>query len=252
MYGSELPPVPTPTSSVYMLPASLSTILTLNTLLASHNMLRSSKTSLRLESLSKLPNLLALDITFNQKCGHQQLRETIFKFLPSIDLKTTVCFPRPEGAFVGDSPADRDATLLRSQLEPWSTTALRRRIVADFGGDVLAPEIPRSEVMNTLLQMYANEKPRVIVNVDGAPIDPDVIADLHEALRSWSNGFGCGNKERTSVKAANYMILTAGGDPPSPPLPSCIWQPFIDNFVLCVALQSTRWGHERQLLLQKN
>jgi hypothetical protein len=40
------------------------------------------------------------------------------------------------------------ATLLRSQLEPWSTLVLRRRLVADFGQSPTDPEtVLRAEVM---------------------------------------------------------------------------------------------------------
>ena len=37
------------------------------------------------------------------------------------------------GSYVGASAAVRDAYLLRSQLEPWGTVNLRRRLVQDFG-----------------------------------------------------------------------------------------------------------------------
>jgi len=75
-----------------------------------------------------------LDLRFNQKCGHQKLLDKLRRvLLPTVDVRITISFPPPKGAFVGGSAAERDPTLLRSQLEPWPTTALRRRLVADFG-----------------------------------------------------------------------------------------------------------------------
>lgn len=115
------------------LPSTISDVPTIKVVRASHNMLRGSQPALIVPVLAGLHNLSVLDIRFNQKCGHAALAATLSSLLPSVDVQLTVCFPRPPDAFVGESPADRDATLLRSQLEPWPTTMLRRRLVADFG-----------------------------------------------------------------------------------------------------------------------
>ncbi len=156
------------------MPSSLSGVVTLTTLLAPHNMLRPSKTSLQLETLATLPHLRVLDITFNKKCGEIKLRDTVFTYLPFVDLKTTTFTMNTASA------SDRDVTLLRSQLEPWSTTALRRRLVADFGCEVLSPEVPRDEVMEAVLGMYAKEGPRCIVKTEGTSLDQTIRTELLE------------------------------------------------------------------------
>lgn len=199
------------------LPGSIATLLRLESVNASHNMLRSSKTSLQLAVLRSLPRLSYLDITFNNKCNKQNLADTLRRELPSVEIKITVNFPRPAGAVVGESPAERDATLLRSQLEPWPTTALRRRLVADFGDEISPLDVPRSDVMGRLLMFYAQEGSvcnggaggRVTVKVDGALVDKNIREELLSELRSWSGAAVGGNRERTSIKATNYMILSS-------------------------------------------
>ncbi len=141
-------------------------------------MLRPSKTSLRLETLATLPHLRVLDITFNKKCGDIKLRDTVFSYLPFVDLKTTTFTMNTASA------SDRDVTLLRSQLEPWSTTALRRRLVADFGCEVLSPEIPRNEVMEAVLGMYGKEGPRCMVKTEGTFLDHTIRTELLEVFAS--------------------------------------------------------------------
>ena len=53
------------------------------------------------------------------------------------------------------TPADRDATLLRSQLEPLSTPQLRRRLEFDFGVPMDPETTDREAVMVRLLEAYA-------------------------------------------------------------------------------------------------
>jgi len=207
----------------------------------SHNMLRTSRTALLLTTagddggggdggadgpasakcaLQTLTKLKVLDLRFNQKCGHQRLRDRLRRLLPSVEVRMTVSFPPPEGAFVGGSAAERDPELLRSQLEPWPTTALRRRLVADFGEEPSSPEtVTRAKVMGRLLELYAEEGEgidnnnnndcRTVVRVQGTPVDADLLQRLRVALADWSDGWRDGNKERVSINAENYMILTS-------------------------------------------
>jgi len=134
--------------------------------------------------IRSLEYLEELNLEFNNKCNHQKLKDKIEKEINSHNNKnsnkeedkdttahTTPCYgttvlkmtinvppkPREKGFFVGDTPSDRDPTLLRSQLECWSTTKLRRRLVADFGQDPLPENCGRSVVMDQLLTLYANE-----------------------------------------------------------------------------------------------
>jgi hypothetical protein len=48
---------------------------------------------------------------------------------------------------IGASAATRDPNLLRSQLEPWGTVNLRRRLVRDFGE---APTHPKMNILNVM------------------------------------------------------------------------------------------------------
>ena len=123
----------------------------------------------------------------------------------------TISFPPPEGAFVGGSAAERDPSLLRSQLETWPTTALRRRLVADFGEEPSSPEtFTRADVMDRLLDLYNKEEnERTVVRVEGTPVNQNLLRDLRVALAEWSDGWKDGNQERVSINAENYMILTS-------------------------------------------
>ena len=80
-----------------------------------------------------LPSLQDLDITFNKKCFTQDLSDMLQAKLPSVAVRVTVTYPAPPGAYVGDAACDRDATLLRSQLEPFTTLQLRSRLVETLG-----------------------------------------------------------------------------------------------------------------------
>ena len=202
---------------------------TLRTLDVSHNMLRSSQAALLIAgsdasssisrdtgtiicALQSLAHLQVLDLRFNQKCGHQKLLDKLRRILPpATDVRMTISFPPPEGAFVGGSAAERDPTLLRSQLEPWPTTALRRRLVADFGEEPSCPEtFTRADVMGRLLDLYEEElNDRTVVRVEGTPVDENILRDLRAALADWRQGWNDGNQERVSINAENYMILTS-------------------------------------------
>ena len=199
------------------IPAVVGTLENLSTLNANSNALEGTLESLKLDRLKTLSKLRCLDISKNKHCGRQDLADLVKTELPQIQmLHMTITFPRPAGTFVGTSPAERDATLLRSQLEPWPTSALRRRLVADFGTDLPDDNVPRHEVMRQLLQLYQEEQqltariyPRTIVRAEGIPIDETLANDLLVALREWSDQAVGGNVERPSIYAKNYMILTA-------------------------------------------
>jgi hypothetical protein len=168
---------------------------------------------------------------------------------PKLQILMTISVPRPIGAFVGASAADRDARLLRSQLEPWSTTALRRRLVADFGDAVTEDcpgQMPRAQVMTRLLHFYQQEEHnahtdhstdadannaqahdadgnahavggRKLVHVQGTRIKDESLTDqLLEELIRWKDTWKSGNDERPGIRAQNYMILTKPDAYPAP------------------------------------
>lgn len=111
---------------------------------------------------------------------------------------------------MGGSAAERDPSLLRSQLEPWPTTALRRRLVADFGEEPSSPEtFTRVDVMDRLLDLYEKEEnDRKIVRVEGMPVSQNLLHDLRQHLLSGRVG------GRTATRSEyrsmpRIMILTS-------------------------------------------
>ena len=117
------------------IPIGIQQLTSLKTLDMTHNMLQASNLVTSIHHFKNLKNLQTIDIQFNSNCS-KQLQYDRFKqeLLPnvSVQLKMSILWYEgktvPEGTYVGKSAADRNATLLRSQLEPWSTTALRRRL----------------------------------------------------------------------------------------------------------------------------
>jgi hypothetical protein len=218
------------------LPRSLGDLTNLKTLNASHNMLRSSRATLLIDHsdeiiegsdndncksgitrsiLQSLQHLQEIDIRFNQKWGRLKLKQRIQEELPAVHIKMTINFPRPEGAFVGASAAERDPSLLRSQLEPWTTTSLRRRLVADFGDKASSPEqFSRADIMDRLLELYEEEAEgtdsvRTMVRASGTLVDKSLMDRLLIILKGWKDEWTGKNLERTSIRADNYMILTS-------------------------------------------
>ncbi|KAL3781732.1 hypothetical protein ACHAW5_001714 [Stephanodiscus triporus] len=139
--------------------------------------------------------------------------------------------------YVGTSAAVRDPRLLRSQLEPWSTFVLRRRLVTDFGEIPTDPaHVDRASVMNRLLDRYMDEGlsyfddedegsggrcdrnaavgKRRILRIDGEPVRDELLREILTELREWRGDVGRGggsggSRERPSVRAECYMILRA-------------------------------------------
>ena len=219
------------------LPEAIGSLHHLKELRASHNLLKPNATnSLRLDTLANMKQLEVIDIRFNQKCGNQSLLELIQSTLnDNVIVKMTVTYPPAIHTFdtyndrVGASPAVGDATLLRSQLEPWSTMAQRRRLVSDFGQE-FTPDgrswaddgVTRGQVMNRLLACYQEEASdkqnqltcdrddngRLIVHVSGQKLDEILCNKLLHALKEvWASSSTTCNRERPSICADNYMIL---------------------------------------------
>ena len=114
-----------------------------------------------------------------------------------------------DDAVVGDSPANRDATLLRSQLEPWPTAVLRNRL-ASFGQGQHRELDPlgRGEIMRRLLEYYnATVGPRRIVHIQPStpPVAQELREDLLRELKAWRSRHTVNT--RPSIKAESYMIL---------------------------------------------
>ncbi len=116
------------------LPTALRQLPFLTKLNASRNFLRPNPAFLSfLMQPPGLPSLQELDLTFNPKCYTQDLFDLLSSSLPDVALRLTVTSPPPPGAFVGSAARERDPRLLRSQLEPYTTLALRKRLATTFG-----------------------------------------------------------------------------------------------------------------------
>ena len=127
----------------------------------------------------------------------------------------TVTSPPPQGAYVGDSPGERNPTLLRSQLEPFTTLQLRKRLVDTFGHEPYSmygapPPDGRAGVMTTVLKEYEKAigtgLERKLVRSLGKPVPPSVIDLVRNELEAWSDRYDK-FQERPMIRASKYMIL---------------------------------------------
>ena len=202
------------------LPADIGLLSKLTTINASRNFLKPNESSMRLVDLKQLEQLKALNLLYNQKCGRESHRAYIQQELPKVEILMTLWTEvgNVPGTYVGSCAAERNATLLRSQLEPLGTVALRKRLVQDFGQVPTDPaKVGRAGVMERLLECYRREgledengvSMRKQVYLDGMPVEKDLIAALLVELKTWTDDTGLRNKnrERPSIQADNYMIL---------------------------------------------
>ena len=207
------------------LPPEIAALQSLVSLNARRNFLRPNDDSLQLSSLASLPNLSLLDLQWNAKLKRLDflhlMKETLPQFTTIQITVQTKIGQAPPGSFVGASPKERNATLLRSQLEPYNTLILRRRLENIFHQPKTNSEnVLRAELMTSLLKCYANEKmldvetgvgTRPIVNVDGILInDNHLLSELYIELKKWSKQKKRTNQnrnERPSINASNYMII---------------------------------------------
>jgi hypothetical protein len=224
------------------LPNEIGSLKELHTLNASRNFLRPNAKSLQITQLKSLPKLKYLDLTYNQKCGTKQHYKFISDNLQAlpiiIDIRITLWeeVGSKPGSYVGASASERNPRLLRSQLEPWGTVQLRKRLVQDFNQiPTDASVVDRAGVMERLLECYEKEglmnasKSLVMENndgssndnsndnynanensinqnngfanrkriyVDGKPVCQELIDELLVELRSWTNETGLDCKNR--------------------------------------------------------
>ena len=185
-------------------------------------------TMLPLDELASLPALRLMDLRYNPKLK-QAARDTLISaFQAATTNKNSSCrveilctTPDPSEKTTV-SACDRDATLLRSQLEPLSTPQLRKRLERTFGvvfpqrdnstnmDEEEAPQFNRDYVMNRLLDCYAKTpNSRVVRYERGTPIRPQLIDELFTLMEAidWSTK----NRERPKIKAEYYMILQRPG-----------------------------------------
>ena len=195
------------------LPAALPPKLA--TLVALSNHLLPLARSLPLAELAALPNLAVLDLRYNSKLGSVTTATTIGETLPSCQVHLTTTQRKiTSGATHGaaskaqkPSAAQRDATLLRAQLEPISTPQLRGRLDRVFGQPTHPDDVEREEVLTRLVAAYEAHGPRKVRRVRGVPPRADApLDDLLEELRSTTFPSE-GQRERQSVRAEGYIVL---------------------------------------------
>ena len=111
------------------------------------------------------------------------------------------------------SPASRDATELRSQLEAWNTPHLKRRLENDFGYDpALVATMKNSEVLDTIIDKHrkGGEFARRTIRVNGTPVRPELLADILVEMEAWSELHQ--HNDRPSIRASSYTILRSPAD----------------------------------------
>ncbi len=227
------------------LPNDIGKLSELRVIDGSRNFLKPNEDSLRFQELKKLEHLEVLDVSLNQKCRTVEHRKLIKKNIAArptghgereVEVLVTIWQEMTSTGTnntIGESAAVRNPALLRSQLEPWGTVNLRRRLVMDFGQEPTHPKlVDRAGVMNKLLQCYKDEGllhcaddsvdlnngvgQRQIVAVDGVPVRQELLDEILIELQDWrgnnKRGGSSNNRERPSIKAESYMILCA---PPS-------------------------------------
>ena len=221
------------------LPESLGALRALARFDASYNMLRSSRAALRLDALSAASAggggaLRFVDLRFNSRLGKKRVADSVRAALgEGVELAISTNWDPSTGsaserrasmrgaaggvaaAFVGASAAARDATTLRAQLEPWGTTALRRRLVADFGEAATDPAfVSRADVMQRLLSAYAADAAAARGGAAAAK-PPPPPPSAAKRIRSGSGGErsnGAGRAAGGGVARAGGAALTPGRD----------------------------------------
>jgi hypothetical protein len=223
-------------NAIRLLPRTLGNLRQLVSLNALSNSLRPHQRSLPLRELASLPCLELLDLRFNEKLKGPALEALTETFTDHVvDIKVTIRTPKqqqqqrrdgahedghntstaPEVSMVVLHACDRDATLLQSQLEPWSTPHLRKRLEQVFGQPPTDPEtVHREEIMERLLVQYnkynSSTGPtaqRPIQWFQGRPVKDSLCKALLTELRDWAIRYGSCPRERPTIKAQVYMIL---------------------------------------------
>ncbi|KAJ9438170.1 Ras guanine nucleotide exchange factor L [Diplonema papillatum] len=208
-------------NEIRALPEDLRNLKLLERLLLLSNKLNHN--SIPYAALRELTALKHLDLRFNTKCSGENARQTVRSAFPdSVTVLVTIPVAKENrpvggemGGLVGEHACERDATQLRSQLEPWSTPLLRDRlrytfhIASDFETE------PREAVMQKLLAAYAALFPaaeypmgrRVRRVENGFQVSDTVCRPLYDELIRWQTTRDPSAKERPTIRAEGYMIL---------------------------------------------
>ncbi|KAG1662903.1 hypothetical protein FOA52_009686 [Chlamydomonas sp. UWO 241] len=208
------------------IPAAVGALSCLEELHLLSNGLHPIARSLPVGALAALPLLRLLDVRFNVKVKAPALLE----LSAALDARVTVMVTPgrggdQEGGGGGSSgdgaqqgqqqerqeqehACDRDPTQLLSQLEPYSTPQLRRRLGDQFGNETNPEDTGREEVLLLLLQEYEKRGPRAVRQVRGHPISAATYAAMLTELETmqWPAQRNL-PRERPFVSATDYFTL---------------------------------------------
>lgn len=196
------------------LPKEIKELTKLTHLIALSNSLRPRL--LPVDELAVLPNLQLLDFQYNSKIKDATRKLLTSKLFDRVEVRVT---NRPSTSNTTTTPpsskvsaGERDATLLRSQLEPLSSPQLRKRLERTFNVhlDVTKEEgHDRDALMSRLLKCYAElGRPRTIRQEKGIPCPQEMLDRLLKELQSTEFPR---DRERPKISAQHYMILQKPG-----------------------------------------
>jgi len=193
-------------NKVFVVPPELGRLANLCQINVFSNHLRPLQRSLPFAEFAALPKLRLLDLRFNDKIKHAVAASVLAERLPSVQVLLTGAPPKvPKMLTAGD----RDATVLQSQLEPYSMYYLRERLLNEFGVST-GTGVTRCDVMRQLLECYRS-RPRTVRRVRGvAPRSPHLLDLLLVELQRtvWPTE---GHRERKKIRAQGYIILSRPG-----------------------------------------
>lgn len=193
-----------------VLPEEIGALHCLRDLNVMTNHLRPSERSIPFTAFKALTKLDSLDLRFNLKLLRGASRTNLTEQLAS-------CVPATCSVLIGTSQqgckqpsaGERNASLLRCQLEPWSTPALRRRLANEFGKETDPEDTGREALLDILLDEYAAIGPRQVRRVSGI-VPPEscepLLAELLNVMRRTHFPDGM-QRERQTIKATGYIIL---------------------------------------------
>jgi len=190
------------------LPSQLGDLKSLAKLNALGNQLRT--TELCLPELASLPLLRELDLRYNDKIDAATKTVVTAQLGPRVECHVTIKKKFEQKLHA----ADRDATLVQSQMAPHCTPTLRRRLALVFGEPTDPSTVSREQVIDRLVVHYDKLGPRAIRRVSGMPVSGRVCVALLEEMKLWvSEDLKAGRaNDRPTVNAQHYMILRSPAD----------------------------------------
>lgn len=187
---------------IHTISPGISQLVKLEQLILLSNRLKLS--SIPVEELLDMPCLELIDFRYNEKLEKQQAISKIRNLFGARALVGDSTKENRTSARV-ESASDRDGDILRDQLAPWSTPQLRQRLFDVFGIDTNPEMIGRDSVLDLLLQQYALDGPRRVVQAQGKPVHPNLVTELTNCLRNLA--WPTTTRERPKVQAFKYFTL---------------------------------------------